>query len=114
MTPIFHFSVFVPRSETGGLHEIRWLYPIHGYPELPAPADEPPAMLRCQARTRVEERLEVTLAGVAPSASGAKRGATTRAMTPAGQTPNLPEGVVLGESEYQYCTSNSVSCSQLI
>ena len=92
--------VFVPRSDTGGLHEIRWLYPIQGYPELSAPADDPPAILRCQARTRVEERLEVTLAGVAPSAAGAKRGITARAATPAGTAPKLPDGVVLGESEY--------------
>ena len=66
--------------------------------------DSQPAIVICQARERVEERLEVTLSGVAPSASGPKRGIKTRARTPADQSPKLPDGVVVSEGKSK--TSN--------
>ncbi len=88
------------RSEQAELRQIEWVYPIRGYPELTAP-DTQPAIVVCQARHRVEERLEVTLSGVAPAAAGPKRGIKTRAKTPAGTTDKegKEEGVVVGEGE---------------
>ncbi|KAJ7320666.1 hypothetical protein JRQ81_020177, partial [Phrynocephalus forsythii] len=44
---------------------LRWIYPIHGIPEAP-PYKSAPAVVRCQARSRVEERIEVLLTGVVP------------------------------------------------
>lgn len=88
--------------DSSELHTIKWEYPINGYPELTAP-DTAPALVVCQARERVEERLEVTLTGVAPSASGPKRGIKTRARTPAGQCPKSTDGVLVGEGWYCVC-----------
>ena len=86
-------------KEGWDLREIKWTYPIHGYPELNQAQDSPPALVQCQARERVEERLEVTLSGVAPSSGGPKRGVKARAVTPTDESPRLPDGVVVGESE---------------
>ncbi|XP_003218974.3 cilia- and flagella-associated protein 47 isoform X1 [Anolis carolinensis] len=47
----------------------RWIYPIHGIPEAP-PYKSTPAVVSCQARSRLEERVEVILTGVVPEASG--------------------------------------------
>jgi hypothetical protein len=77
--------------------EIKWVYPIRGYPEHSQTKDVTPALIFCQARDRVEERLEVTLSGVAPSAGGPKRGIKTRAVTPQNEPPRIPEGVVVAE-----------------
>lgn len=80
--------------------EIKWVYPIHGYPELSQAKDSPPALVECQARDRMEERLEVTLSGVVPAAGGPKRGVRTRAVTPKNQEPpKSPDGVLVGESK---------------
>ena len=92
-------SIPLSRSHSGGVCEIRWYYPVRGYPELTASKDSPPAIIECRARDRVEERLEVTLSGVAPSSSGPKRGIKARAITPSNEKPKTPEGVVVGESE---------------
>ncbi len=78
------------------LHTIQWQYPIRGYPELTA-KDTQPAVVMCQARERIEERLEVTLSGVAPAAAGPKRGIKTRAKTPATEDKKGEEGVVVGQ-----------------
>lgn len=80
--------------------EIRWLYPIQGVPESKPVKDTTGAVIECKARDRVEERLEVTLAGVAPAASGPQKSIKTRAITPKGQSPNVPDGIVVGESKY--------------
>ena len=60
--------------------------------------DSQPAGIVCQARDLVEQRLEVTLAGVAPGSNGVSSLAT-RAKTPKDAKPNIPEGVVVGNSK---------------
>lgn len=89
-------------SRTGkeGLSEIRWLYSVQGIPESKPVKDTTGAVIECKARDRVEERLEVTLAGVAPASSGPHKTITTRAITPKGQSPNVPDGIVIGESKF--------------
>ena len=50
----------------------------------------------------MEERLEVTLSGVVPSAGGPKRSIKARAKTPAGEDKSVSssqEGVVVGEGQ---------------
>lgn len=80
------------------LFEIKWLYPIHGVTEAIDPTAKS-AVLECQARSRVEERLEVTLNGVAPSASGQTRSIKARAVTPKNKEPQVPDGVVVAEGK---------------
>ncbi|XP_044297815.1 cilia- and flagella-associated protein 47 isoform X4 [Varanus komodoensis] len=45
------------------IQELRWIYPIHGFPEA-RPGKSAPAVICCQARSRLEERLEVLLTGL--------------------------------------------------
>ncbi|XP_064816591.1 cilia- and flagella-associated protein 47-like [Oncorhynchus masou masou] len=45
-----------------------WVYPIHGIPEAP-PEPSHPAVIECEARGRVEERVEVLLTGCVPGSS---------------------------------------------
>ncbi|XP_022089961.1 cilia- and flagella-associated protein 47-like isoform X2 [Acanthaster planci] len=86
------------RDMQGGLRDIRWLYPIHGIPES-QPVIDRGAVISCQARSRIEERLEVSLTGAVPSsASGDQRRVTTRAVTPKGlEKAHTTDGVVVGE-----------------
>lgn len=58
-------------------------------------------MVECKARDRLEERLEVTLAGVAPASSGPQKPIRKRAITPksADKEPFTPNGIVVGESK---------------
>merc|ERR1739838_80811 len=54
------------RNKSGEITAIRWLYPVHGIPTVKScKAGE--AVLECQARSRIEERLEVSLTGAVPS-----------------------------------------------
>ncbi|OXB79722.1 UNVERIFIED_CONTAM: hypothetical protein H355_010190, partial [Colinus virginianus] len=55
----------VSMSEDGGIQEILWTYPIHGIPEAPH-HKLVPAVVRCQARERIEKKVEVRLTGVVP------------------------------------------------
>ncbi|NXG35184.1 CFA47 protein, partial [Dromaius novaehollandiae] len=55
-------------AENGGIRGIRWIYPVHGIPEAPQQKLDS-AVVRCQARHRVEKRVEVLLTGVAPGAT---------------------------------------------
>ncbi|XP_059580365.1 cilia- and flagella-associated protein 47 [Alligator mississippiensis] len=68
----------VTLSENGEIYGIRWIYPINGIPEAP-PQKLVPAVVRCQARQRVEERVEVLLTGVVPGTTSmpTARNATT-------------------------------------
>ncbi|XP_041127618.1 cilia- and flagella-associated protein 47-like isoform X2 [Polyodon spathula] len=52
----------------GSIKEIRWVYPIHGIPESVL-SKSSPAVIRCQARNRIEERIEVLLTGSVPGSS---------------------------------------------
>ena len=92
-------SDHVPVTDSNTVRELTWTYPVIGYPEQVSEVDQP-AVVTCRARDRVDERLEVTLSGVAPSSAGPKRGITARARTPADEAPNIPDGVVVGESKY--------------
>ncbi|XP_042644204.1 cilia- and flagella-associated protein 47 [Tyto alba] len=55
-------------AENGGIQGILWIYPVHGIPEAPH-QKLVPAVVRCQARQRVERRVEVLLTGVVPDAT---------------------------------------------
>ncbi|KAJ8253068.1 hypothetical protein GJAV_G00208760 [Gymnothorax javanicus] len=63
-----HHRSLTVSPETGCLQAIRWVYPIHGIPEAVLSASLP-AVIRCQARSRAEERLEVQLTGCVPGTS---------------------------------------------
>ena len=99
------FSSRAPERSFAGWEssEIKWVYPVRGYPEHTENKDVMPAVISCQARERVEERLEVSLSGVAPSAGGPKRGMKTRAVTPQNEPPRIPEGVVVAEGNICIC-----------
>ncbi|KAI0223616.1 Cilia- and flagella-associated protein 47 [Lamellibrachia satsuma] len=84
---------------SGGVQQILWTYPIRAFPEVKPTSDVPPVEVRCQARMRIEERLEVLLAGMVPSSAGLKRGTKPRPATPDDKdAPNAPENVVIGET----------------
>ncbi|XP_035189456.1 cilia- and flagella-associated protein 47 [Oxyura jamaicensis] len=55
-------------SENGGIQGILWTYPVHGIPEAPQ-QKLVPAVVCCQARQRVEKRVEVLLTGAVPGAT---------------------------------------------
>nr|XP_033803452.1 cilia- and flagella-associated protein 47 isoform X2 [Geotrypetes seraphini] len=55
----------ISRRETGEIHGIRWLYPLHGIPEAITLRPEP-VVISCQARCRIEETIEVQLTGSVP------------------------------------------------
>ena len=93
------FRVPLSQNNSGELHEIKWIYPVRGYPELTSAKDIAPAVIECKARDRVEERFEVLLSGVAPSNGGPKRGLKSRAITPKGKKPKTPDNIVVGESK---------------
>ncbi|XP_039602238.1 cilia- and flagella-associated protein 47-like [Polypterus senegalus] len=52
----------------GSVIGIRWVYPIHGIPEAPL-SKSSPAVIKCQARERIEEHIEVLLTGSVPGSS---------------------------------------------
>ncbi|NXT76446.1 CFA47 protein, partial [Zapornia atra] len=68
-------------GENGGIHGILWIYPVHGIPEAPQ-QKLVPAVVRCQARQRVERRLEVLLTG-ANAMPAARNSATVNTGKPA-------------------------------
>ena len=98
----YFFSYQLSRTSGEGISEIRWLFPIHGIPESRPIKDSFGAIISCQARDRLEERLEVTLAGVAPSTSGQHKTITTRSVTPKNAPPKVPNSIVVGESEFSF------------
>ncbi|NXR58951.1 CFA47 protein, partial [Rhadina sibilatrix] len=52
-------------AESGETQGIVWIYPIHGTPEAP---QQKSVVIRCQARQRLEQRVELLLIGVMPGA----------------------------------------------
>ncbi|XP_064627283.1 cilia- and flagella-associated protein 47-like isoform X2 [Lineus longissimus] len=88
----------LPRTESGGVKELTWLYPINGIPEANPVKDNQAALIECPSRERAEERLEVVLSGVAPCSSGPQRGIKTRAVTPKDQASKPPDGIVVAET----------------
>lgn len=96
---MYIFRYQLSKSGSEGLTEIRWLYPIQGIPESKPVEKSHGVNIECKARDRVEERLEVTLSGVAPSSSGPQKSIFTRSITPKNQSPKIPDGIVVGESK---------------
>ncbi|XP_075394462.1 cilia- and flagella-associated protein 47 [Tenrec ecaudatus] len=50
------------RLDKGQVRAIYWLYPIVGLPQAPLPKD-PAVVIKCQAKKRVEELVEISLTG---------------------------------------------------
>ncbi|XP_027494225.1 cilia- and flagella-associated protein 47 isoform X1 [Corapipo altera] len=53
-------------AESGEIEGILWRYPVHGIPEAP---QQKLVVVRCRARQRVEQRVEMLLMGVVPDAT---------------------------------------------
>uniref|UniRef100_A0ACB8FHQ6 Uncharacterized protein n=1 Tax=Sphaerodactylus townsendi TaxID=933632 RepID=A0ACB8FHQ6_9SAUR len=58
-------------SESEEIKVLRWIFPIRGIPEA-QPHRSAPAVVCCQALSRIEERIEVLLTGVVPGARGSQ------------------------------------------
>ncbi|NWX29438.1 CFA47 protein, partial [Notiomystis cincta] len=77
-------------AENGETRGILWIYPINGTPEAP---QQKPVVIRCQARQRLEQRVELLLIGVMlgetalPSAGNSAAGGTDES-----STPEVPDG----------------------
>ena len=77
------------------VNDLHWIFPVRGIPEsYPIKASQAPCV-ECKARSRVEERLEVTLTGLAPNTPGSGLGRYP-SITPI----NLLGRHVPGEMEY--------------
>ncbi|NXP28651.1 CFA47 protein, partial [Scytalopus superciliaris] len=59
----------VSQAKNGGIQGILWRYPVHGIPEAP---QQKLVVICCQARQRVEQRVEMLLIGVVPDATAAR------------------------------------------
>lgn len=56
------------------VNDLHWIYPVRGIPEsIPIKESQAPC-IECKARSRVEERVEVSLTGLAPNSAGAGLG----------------------------------------
>ncbi|XP_078495986.1 cilia- and flagella-associated protein 47 isoform X1 [Ciona intestinalis] len=85
----------ISRTDDGRIEKIRWVFPIHGIPEVRS-QETREALLQCQARSRIEERLEVTLTGAIPSSASAHSLTRLRAVTPLDkQRQAAQDGVVV-------------------
>uniref|UniRef100_A0ABM5FY67 Cilia- and flagella-associated protein 47 n=1 Tax=Pogona vitticeps TaxID=103695 RepID=A0ABM5FY67_9SAUR len=69
LSKVFNRNTIITENEK--IMGLRWIYPIHGLPEAP-PYKSTPAVVRCQARSRVEERVEVLLTGVVPGTTSSQ------------------------------------------
>ncbi|NXG19965.1 CFA47 protein, partial [Grallaria varia] len=59
----------VSLADKGGLQGVLWRYPVHGIPEAP---QQKLVVIRCPARQRVEQRVEMLLFGVVPDEPAAR------------------------------------------
>lgn len=100
--PIAYSRYQLSRTGSEGIREVRWVFPIQGIPESQPIKESYGAVIECQARDRLEERLEVTLAGVAPVTSRPMKSIYARSVTPKNESPKLPDGIVVGESRHQF------------
>ncbi|XP_010018278.1 PREDICTED: putative uncharacterized protein CXorf30 homolog, partial [Nestor notabilis] len=78
-------------AENGGIKGILWIYPVHGLPEAPQ-QKLIPTVVRCQARQRVERRVELLLTGVPPGAT-AMPAARNSAMVNTNKPANIQENI---------------------
>ncbi|NWH99705.1 CFA47 protein, partial [Tichodroma muraria] len=74
-------------AENGETQGILWIYPINGTPEAP---QQKSVVIRCQARQRLEQRVELLLIGVMPGAT-ALPDAGNSAMVDMDESSNTPE-----------------------
>ncbi|NWS28200.1 CFA47 protein, partial [Polioptila caerulea] len=74
-------------AENGETQGILWIYPINGTPEAP---QQKSVVIRCQARQRLEERVELLLIGVMPGATALPE-AGNSAMVDTDESSNTPE-----------------------
>lgn len=49
------------------VNDLHWIYPVRGIPESHPIKDSQAPCIECKARSRVEERVEITLTGLAPN-----------------------------------------------
>ncbi|NXI03003.1 CFA47 protein, partial [Pachycephala philippinensis] len=73
-------------TENGETRGILWIYPIHGTPEAP---QQKTVVIRCQARQRLEERVELLLMGVMPGAAALPDAGNSAMNTD--ESPDTPE-----------------------
>ncbi|KFO94355.1 Putative uncharacterized protein CXorf30, partial [Buceros rhinoceros silvestris] len=105
-------------AEDGGIQGILWRYPVHGMPEAPQQKLDP-AVVHCQARQRIEKRVEVQLTGVVSGAT-AVPAERNSAMVDANKAADIQEEVQVTDGfsttvEFLYelqCQSNEIK-SQL-
>ncbi|KAJ8400757.1 hypothetical protein AAFF_G00391110 [Aldrovandia affinis] len=101
----------LPTWEDEGPQRVCWVYPIHGIPEAVLPPSRPTTIV-CQARSRVETRVEVQLIGSVPgpSAPPADRDqAGGQHRTPAGAGSRLAQDNFLNN----ICFKNAEDQAQL-
>ncbi|XP_048577373.1 cilia- and flagella-associated protein 47-like isoform X2 [Nematostella vectensis] len=70
------------------MNDLTWIFPIKGIPESCPIRDSLAPCIECKARGRVEEKIEVTLTGVAPSSASTSYASYLRALTPIHVLPN--------------------------
>lgn len=96
------------------VNDLHWIYPVRGIPESHPVKDSQAPCIECKARSRVEERVEVTLTGLGPNTGGSGFGRYP-SVTPI----NLLGRHVPGEMEYgvdymnvpeefRYCFEDSI------
>ncbi|NXO80788.1 CFA47 protein, partial [Sitta europaea] len=74
-------------AENGETLGILWIYPINGTPEAP---QQKSVVIRCQARQRLEQRVELLLIGVMPGATALPE-AGNSAVADTDESSNTPE-----------------------
>lgn len=73
------YAGFVTSSLVNGLS---WIFPVKGIPESRPVKESQAPCIECKARSRVEERVEVSLTGVASHTVGTGYASYVRALTP--------------------------------
>ena len=56
------------------VNDLHWIFPVKGIPESHPIKDSQAPCIECKARSRVEERVEVTLTGLAPNTGSSALG----------------------------------------
>ncbi|RDD38935.1 Cilia- and flagella-associated protein 47 [Trichoplax sp. H2] len=81
---------------------LQWHIPIFGIPEL-VTVDSNGAVVHCQSRSRIEERLEITLNNQAETATEEKNHTLlTRAITPSPQDSFLMDDEIMLNEDFEY------------
>ncbi|NXO04494.1 CFA47 protein, partial [Rhinopomastus cyanomelas] len=80
----------VTLAEDGGINGILWMYPVCGIPEAPQ-KDLVPTLVRCQAKQRVERRVDMLLTGAVSCATATQ--ATSSAMFRTNKPASIQVGI---------------------